>query len=138
MDVALLTAFLAPFLPALLHAGQAVLDHAAVRGSAQAADFARGLWQRLHGRVAEQPAAEEAARKLGERPGSARRQRALAASLEALLADDDDPAREVAALWEQANAAGVVVVAAGDRAIAVGCDVAGSAIVSGDNAAIEQ
>lgn len=138
MDVALLTTFLAPFLSAFITGGHAALEGVAERGGAAAVEHAQRLWERLRGRVAERPEAEAAALKVADRPQSSRRQRALRDQIELLLAEDPELAREVGTLWTQAQEAGVVVVASGDRSAAVGGSVSGSVIITGDDVSVEQ
>jgi hypothetical protein len=133
MDAAALTTFLAPFLPALLNAGQAVLDTAAGRAGAEALEHGRRLWQRLRPKVEESPAAEQAAARVAASPDDRRWRTALELQLEELLAQDPVLANEIAELWESAHASGVV--AAGARSVAVRGNVSGT-IVTGDNASI--
>ncbi|MCX7854722.1 MAG: FAD-dependent oxidoreductase [Anaerolineae bacterium] len=49
-----------------------------------------------------------------------------------LLEEDPSLREELARLWEEARAAGIPVVALGERSVAVGGDVTGSVIVTGD------
>lgn len=138
MEVAALTAFLAPFLSSFLAAGRDALTDAAERGGEAALEHAQRLWERLRGRIAERPEAEQAAQKVAGRPGSARRRRALTEQLERLLAEDPQLAEEIGELFAQARAAGVVAVASGERSAAVGGSVSGSVIVTGDDVSVEQ
>jgi hypothetical protein len=135
VDIAALTAFLAPCLPALLHAGQSVLDDVVTRVGADAYRHAEGLWQRLWPRLREKPAADEAARDVADRPDDTRMHAALEVQLEKLLTSDTTLAAEIAQLFEQAKAAGVVAV--GERSVAVGGDVSG-VIVTGDSSSVER
>jgi hypothetical protein len=138
VEVAALTAFLAPFLGSFLSAGREALTGAAERGGEAAVEHAQRLWERLRGKVAEVPEAEQAAQKLAGRPGSSRRQRALSEQIEQLLADDPELADEIAKLFASAQAAGVVAVASGDRSAAVAGDVSSSVIITGDDVSVEQ
>ena len=138
MEVAALTAFLAPFLGALLSAGREALTDAAERGGEAALEHAERLWDRLRGKIAEQPDAEQAARKLAGRPSSSRRRHALAEQLETLLAKDPELKAELGVLFEHAKAAGVVAVASGDRSAAIAGDVSNSVVILGDDASVEQ
>jgi hypothetical protein len=138
VEVAALTAFLAPFLASFLSAGREALTGAAERGGEAAAEHAQRLWDRLRGKVAERPDAESAAQKLAGRPSSSRRQRALSEQIEQLLAEDPELAKEIGTLFAEAQAAGVVVVASGDRSAAVGGNVSGGVIITGDNVSVEQ
>ena len=135
MEVAALTAFLSPFLPALMRAGESALEAAATRAGGEALEHAKALWARLRPKVEEKPAAAEAAGKVAEAPDDPRWQTALELQLEELLAADSDLAGEIASLWEQASAAGVV--AAGERSVAVRGDVSGT-IITGDSANVDR
>ena len=135
MEVAALTAFLSPFLPALMRAGESAVEAAATRVGSEALEHAKALWARLRPKVDEKPAAAEAARKVADAPDDKRWQTALELQIEELLADDTDLAREIASLWERANAAGVVAV--GERSVAVQGDVSGT-IITGDSANVDR
>ncbi len=131
MDIAVLTSFLAPLLPALLRPGQQALETLSGQIGAAAAEKVRALWARLGPKVAERPGAEEAAVKVAA--GEERWTGTLALHLEELL--DADPAlkAEVAALFADAvAAAGTTVIAQGDRSVAVGKSVTNSTIITGD------
>lgn len=130
MDLSALTAFLAPCLPILLKAGQGVAEELTAGVGAEAAEHARRLWERLRGKIAAKPAAEEAALDVAERPDDGRALAALELQIEKLLAEDEALAAEIEQLWEAAKSAGVV--AAGERSVAVGRD-AGGTIVTGDS-----
>jgi hypothetical protein len=129
MDPAELTAFLSPFLPTLM---QSLADQT---GTA-AFEHARRLWERLRPKVAESPAAEQAAERVAQAPEDARWRTALELQLEELLAENPELAKELAALWAQAEAAGAVSIVVGTRGVGVGGNVSGSTINTGDNASI--
>ena len=135
MEVAALTAFLSPFLSLVVRAGESAVEVAATRVGGEALEHAKALWARLRPKVEGRPAAVEAASRVAENPDDPRWRTVLELQLEQLLADDRGLAREVASLWEQANAAGVV--AAGERSVAAGGDVSGT-INTGDNANIHR
>lgn len=133
MEVAALTAFLAPFLPALLRpVGQAV-DALADRAAEEAMEHAKGLWGRLADKVRGKPAAAEAAEKVADAPDDERWRTALELQLEELLRGDTELAREIEALWASATAAGVT--ATGERSVAVGGDVSG-VVITGDGSSV--
>jgi hypothetical protein len=139
MEVAALTALLAPFLGSFLKGGQAALESAAERGGDAAVQYAQRVWERLRGRVAERPDAVKAAEKLADKPDSGLRRKALSKQLEALLADDPQLAEELAALLAEARDAGVTIVtASGDRSFASAGDVSNNVIVMGDDVSVEQ
>lgn len=134
MTAAALAAFLAPFLPQLVKAGEEVVTGVATKAGDAAADHARRLWAKLRPLVREQPAAEQAAVQVAAAPQDERWRTALELQLEVLLASDERLAGEVAELWAQAEAAGAV--AAGERSVAVGGDVSASTIITGDGASV--
>ncbi len=135
MEVAALTAFLSPFLPALMRAGESAAEAVAKRVGDEALEHAKALWGRLRPKVEEKPAAAEAARKVADAPDDPRWQIALELQIEDLLAEDPGLAREIASLWQQAEAAGVL--AAGERSVAVRGDVSGI-IITGDSAHVDR
>ena len=139
MEVAALTALLAPFLASFLKSGQAALESAAERGGDAAVQYAGRVWERLRGRVAERPDAVRAAEKLADKPDSGLRRKALSKQLEALLAEDPQLAEELATLLAEARDAGVTIVtASGDRSFASAGDVSNNVIVMGDDVSVEQ
>jgi hypothetical protein len=129
VDVAALTSFLAPFLPSLVGGA---LEDAARRRGAEAWEHAKRLWGRLRGTVEERAGAAEAAADVAARPDDPRAVGALELQLEKVLDADPVLAADVRRLWEEAQRAGVVA-AVGDRSVAVGGDVSGSVIVTGDH-----
>lgn len=133
MTIAALTAFLAPLLPALVKAGEDVVSGVAGRVGEAALEHGRRLWDKLRPGVEGKPAAQEAAAKVAEAPGDERWRTALELQLEELLAADGALREEVAALFAEAQAAGAVA-AVGERSVAVGGDVTGSTIITGDAA----
>jgi hypothetical protein len=68
VEIAALTAFLAPFLPTLVKAGEQVVRRAADAVADEAFTYARALWERLKPKVEEKPAAQEAAEEVAARP----------------------------------------------------------------------
>jgi hypothetical protein len=138
VEVAALTAFLAPFLPTLVKAGEKVVDKAADAVGDEAFTYARALWERLRPKVEAKPAAEEAAEEVAERPDDDDALGALRLQLRKLLEEDTQLAGDLAAIWQEAQAANVVqVTASGERSVAVGGDVTGSSIVTGDQSRSE-
>ncbi|MBK9094154.1 MAG: hypothetical protein IPM84_15550 [Anaerolineae bacterium] len=63
-------------------------------------------------------------------------QAALRQQLRKLLAEDDDLAREIGQQWAAAQAAGVTIIASGDRAVAAQ-NITGSTIVTGDRNTVQ-
>jgi hypothetical protein len=81
--------------------------------------------------VETKPAAQEAVQDVAKAPEDADAQAVLRLQLKKLLAEDEALAREVAQLWEEARAAGVVIIAAGQRSVAA-LSIEGSTIITGD------
>ena len=133
MEVAALTAFLAPFLPALVRAGEKAVEKAADAVGDEAFAYARKLWEKLKPGVEAKPAAKEAAEEVAARPDDEDALAALRLQLRKLLESDRGLADELSRIWQEAQAANVVqVTASGERSVAVGGDVSGSSIVTGD------
>jgi hypothetical protein len=129
VEIAALTAFLAPFLPALLKPAQEAATQLAEKFGEAAVDQAKKLWGRLSEKVRGRPAAVEAAEDVAKDPDDPDARTALQWQLKKLLAEDPDFARELAQQWEQAQqVAGIniVVTASGDGSIAVGRDAIGT------------
>ncbi len=134
-----LVAFLSPFLPYLLKAG----DKAAEKMGEQVGEklapglgkrawqTAQTLWGKLRPRVQTKPAAQEAAQDVAEHPDDADAQAALRRQLVKLL-DDAALAQDLAQVWEQAHAAGVTLFVSGDRNVVAGRDIIGATIFTGD------
>jgi hypothetical protein len=134
MDVSTLTAFLAPFLPYVLKTGERFASEAATRFGEEAWAQARRLWDRLRPKVDEEPIARAAVEEVASAPDDDRARGFLELQLERLLAADGELAADMERLWREAEAANVVV-ASGERSVAVGRDVSGT-IVTGDGAAV--
>jgi hypothetical protein len=135
MDVDQLIAFLSPFLAPLLFRTEEAVSNA-VTGFGEAAwQQAAKLWERLRGGVEERPAAREAVQDVAAEPDSSGAKAALKWQLEKLLAADPALGEDLARLWQQGVAAGVTVTtvtASGERSVAVGGDVSGGSISTGD------
>jgi uncharacterized protein YgbK (DUF1537 family) len=137
MDPSALAQFLAPFLPYLVVAGRDVAEKAAHALGSEAWEHAQALWERLRGSVDAKPAAREAAEDVARAPDDARAVAALELQLEKLLAADRGLADELARLWEQGGGARATI-ASGDRAVAIGGDVEGSVIQTGDRSSVDR
>jgi hypothetical protein len=133
MDVAGLTAFLAPLLPALLNIGGRVAQETVDAAGDEAVGFARRLWEKLRGKVEAKPAAEEAVKDVAENPQDEDLQTVLRVQLKKLLDEDPDLAAELSQLWDEGKATGAVtitVTASGAGSVAVGRDAVGSPITT--------
>ena len=134
MDVGLLTAFLAPFLPFLLKAGDAAAQEAGSLVAQDAWPYAKRLWERLWPSVEAKTGAVEAAEDAALQPDDDRLI-SLKVQLQKLLEADSALAADVERTFAEAQAANVVVVS-GPRAVGVGGDISNSIIVTGDDADI--
>ena len=133
MEIAALTAFLAPFLPSLIKAGEKAVEKAADAVSDEAFKYAKALWDKLKPGVEAKPAAKEAAEEVATHPDDDDALASLRLQLRKLLEQDQGLADDLARIWQEAQAANVVqVTASGERSVAVGGDVTGSTIVTGD------
>jgi hypothetical protein len=135
MDVAALTAFLAPLLPFLMKVSEGFGEAAAERVGKEALSFAQAIWDKLRGKVQEKDAAREAVEDVAHNPDDEELRTVLKIQLKKLLAEDTALAAEVARLWDEANAAGApaivtTVTASGAGSVAVGRDVSGSTITT--------
>jgi hypothetical protein len=136
MDIAALTAFLAPLLPLLFRVGDRVADIATDAAADQAVGFARRIWNALRGPVEQKDAAREAVQDVTEHPDDEELRTVLRVQLRKLLEEDDELAAEVGRLWSEAEAAGATAVnirvtASGTGSVAIGRDATGSTIVTG-------
>lgn len=146
MDVSTLArdvvAFLAPFLPYLVKgvklAGQEAAKKLGERVSEESLAGAKSLWEKLRPKVEAKPAAQEAAQEVADNPDDADAQAALRLQLRKILSADEGLAVEVGHLWEQIQPRGTTVVASGERSVAVGGDVSGSVIITGDANRVER
>jgi hypothetical protein len=136
MEVAALTAFLAPFLPYLVKGGETLAAELGRTLGQDALQHARALWGRLRPRVEEDPAAGKAAGKVADRPQDGGARLRLQLALEDVLADHPELAREVEKLWAEVPPG--IVAAVGERSVAVGGSVIGSTIVTGDSNVVRE
>jgi hypothetical protein len=126
---AILTTFLAPFLPFLLKQGEQAADAAIDRLGAAAWKRAQALWGALRPKVDDKEAAREAAEDVAAAPEDELARSALQLQLRKLIADDPDLARELAEMLEENRRAGImadngaVVVVADRGGVAAGGDI---------------
>jgi hypothetical protein len=132
-----LVQLLAPFLPYLFKgaklAGQEAAKKLGEKAGEQGFEQAKTLWEKLRPKVEAKPAALEAAQDAATHPDDEDTLAALRLQLKKLLAEDESLAQEMTRLLEQARAAGKNVTASGSRSVAIGGNVSGSVIVTGDN-----
>jgi hypothetical protein len=127
-----LTAALVPLLPYLLKAGEKAAEETGKAVAGQSLEWAKSLWTKLKPKVEAKPAALEAAQDVAHAPEDEDLQAALRVQLKKLLTEDQSLAEEVSRWLEQGKAAGITVTASGERRVAIGGDVKGSTIVTGD------
>lgn len=127
------TTALVPLLPYLLKAGEKAAEETGTKVADQSLEWAKSLWSKLKPKVDAKPAALEAAQDVAQTPDDEDAQAALRVQVKKLLAEDQSLAEEVRRWLEQGKAAGITVTASGDRSVAIGGDVKGSTIVTGDH-----
>jgi hypothetical protein len=101
MDVVALTAFLAPFLPFLLKAGEKATEGAAEKCGVDAWERAKALWAKLRPKVEAKPAAKEAVQDVADKPDDEDSIVALRVQLKKLLEQDKSLAEELVPLMQQ-------------------------------------
>ncbi len=133
MEIAALTAFLAPFLSSLLKPVQEAAADAAEKFGSAAVEQAKVLWGHLRGKVETKPIARAAVEEIANKPDDAAARAALQAQLEKIVQEDPAFGQELAKAWETAKQqAGitVTVTASGAGAVAIGGDSIGSHITT--------
>lgn len=127
-----LVAFLAPFLPYLLKAGETAAEEAGKNLGTEAWNLAKAVWQKLQPKIAGKAAAQEAAEDVAKTPNDSDAQATFRQQLKKLLADDPALAAELTSLLGEIRQAGVNVIASGKGSVAIGGNVSGSTIITGD------
>jgi hypothetical protein len=124
-----LVQFLIPYLvKGVSLAGQEAAKKLGEKAGEQGFDQAKALWERLRRKKNVEQVAQTAA----ALPDNQALREALREEIARALQEDSALREEVARLWGEAEAAGVTVIGRGDRSVAVGGDVSGSVIVTGD------
>lgn len=136
MDVSELAKQLAPiliqFLPYLVKAGGNVAEEAGKKFGGESWDKVKSLWGKLQPKVETKPAAQEAVQDAAQNPKDEDAQAALRQQIKKILGEDEALAREIEPMVKSLQQANVTVVASGDRSVAVGGNVAGGTIITGD------
>lgn len=127
-----LTTALVPLLPYLLKAGDKAAEETGKEIAAQSLEWGKSLWSKLKPKVEVKPEALEAAHDIAQDPDDQDAQAALRRQFRKLLTEDQSLVEEVSRWLEQGEAAGIIVTASGERSVAIGGDVKGSTIVTGD------
>jgi len=117
--------------------GQEAVRKLGEKASEQGFEQAKALWDKLRSKMEARPAALEAAQDAAAHPDDEDALAALRLQLKKLLAEDQPLAQELARLLEQTRPAGQTVIASGERSVAVGGDVSGSVILTGDHNKVE-
>lgn len=126
-----LTTVIGPLLPYLLKAG-GTAEQAGKAVAGQSWEWAKSIWTKLQPKVEAKPGALEVAQDAAQAPEDQDAQVAFRQVLKKLLTEDQSLAEEVSRWLEKGKAAGINVSAPGDRSVAIGGDVKGSTIVTGD------
>ncbi len=100
MDIAVLTAFLAPFLPFLMKLGNKVAEGAAQKSGEDGWDKAKAVWEKLHPKVEAKEEAKLAVQQVVAKPESEARIAVLREELETLLKENPDLAAAIAQIME--------------------------------------
>jgi valyl-tRNA synthetase len=129
-----LVQLLAPFLPYLLKglklAGQEAAKKLGEQASEQAFEQAKALWDKLRRKKNVEQVAQTVAALPDNQALAAKR---LREEIARALAEDDSLAQELARLLPQSGPAGQTVIASGERSVAIGGNVSGSTIITGDH-----
>jgi hypothetical protein len=100
MDIAVLTAFLAPFLPSLMKLGNKAAETAAGKFGEDAWNKAKAVWEKLYPKVEAKEEAKVAVQQVVAKPESEARQAVLREELETLLKENPDLAAAIAQVME--------------------------------------
>jgi hypothetical protein len=123
-----LVTLLAPLLPQLT----TVAGDIAGQLESTNADLIGRIWARLRPKADSKPAFDESLKDAAAQPDDDDARAALRMQLKKLLTEDPSLAKELRQLLEQAGQS-VNVTASGTRSVAVGHDVSGSTIITGDS-----
>jgi hypothetical protein len=106
MDIAALTALLAPFLPSLMKLGNKAAEAAAGKLGEDAWNKAKAVWEKLHPKVEAKEAALEAATDVAAAPEDEDSLASLRKQLKKILDNDPTLAQEIAQLMQEDAATG--------------------------------
>jgi len=128
-----IAAFLLPFLPHLLKVGDKAAEEVGKKIGGEGWERAKALW----GKLRHKKNVEQVAQTVAALPDNQALREALREEIARALQEDGALREEIARLWGEAEAAGVTVTAIGDRSVAIGGDVSGSVILTGDHNKVE-
>jgi hypothetical protein len=133
--VSVLAPFLKGFISGVTHGSEKVGEAA----GGKLRELAAGIWQRLHPKLQQSPAAMQAVQKVADQPDDEDWQAGLRAQLRMLLEEDHALAEELGSSLEEAQRAGVVSdvviyggVSADHGAVVAGRDITGGVRTGGD------
>jgi len=129
-----ISAFLLPLLPYLLKVGDKAAEEVGKKIGGEGWDQAKALWERLRRKKNVEQVAQTAA----ALPDNQALREALREEIARALQEDSALREEIARLWGEAETAGVTVTAIGDRSVAIGGNVSGSVIITGDRNRVEK
>jgi len=129
-----IAAFLMPLLPYLLKVGEKAAEEAGKKIGGEGWERAKALWDKLRRKKSVEQVAQTAA----ALPDNQALREALREEIARALKEDGALREEVARLWGEAEAAGVTVTASGERSVAIGGNVSGSTIITGDRNRVER
>jgi hypothetical protein len=129
-----ISAFLLPLLPYLLKVGDKAAEEVGKKIGGEAWDKAKALWDKLRRKKNVEQVAQTAA----ALPDNQALREALREEIARALQEDSALREEIARLWGEAETAGVTVTAIGDRSVAIGGNVSGSVIITGDRNRVEK
>lgn len=104
MDFAMLTSFLAPFLPYLMNLGNKAAETAAGKLGEDALNKAKAIWEKLQPKVEAKEAAKEAAEDVAAAPEDEDSLASLRKQLKKILENDPALAKEIAFLMQEDGA----------------------------------
>ncbi len=101
MDIAVLSAFLVPFLPFLMKLGQKASEKAAENFGEDAWNKAKAVWSKLHPQLEAKEDMKVAAEQVATKPESEARKAVFKEELEILLKDNPDLAEAIAKILQE-------------------------------------
>lgn len=101
MDIAILTAFLVPFLPFLMKLGQKASEKVAEKFGEDAWNKAKAVWAKLHPEVEAKEDMKVAAEQVATKPESEARKAVFQEELETLLKGNPDLAAAIAKILQE-------------------------------------
>ena len=129
-----IAAFLMPLLPYLLKVGDKAAEEVGKKIGGEGWERAKALW----GKLRRKKNVEQVAQTVAALPDNQALREALREEIARALQEDSALREEIARLWGEAEAAGVTVTAIGDRSVAIGGNVSGSLIITGDRNRVER